>query len=239
MIGTILNCLAILAGGGAGLATKRPLSAANQSALKVFLGVFVVYTGLSLTWDGLHGSLLHIFKQVLLAMLALSLGNVTGIVLRLQKSLNRLGQYARRTLTGASATSPNRWSEGFTTGAVLFCLTPLAMLGSVFDGLEGRYQVFALKAVMDGLATFAFVRTFGAGVVLAALPVLAFQGTLTLGAQQLRPFVEAHGLLDALHVTGGLLVFCVSLIVLELKKVELADYLPSLGYAALFGAWWP
>ncbi len=75
---------------------------------------------------------------------------------------------------------------------------------------------------------------FGWGVVLAALPVLAFQGTITLAcAQWLRPWLEAHSLVDSANAVGGLLVFCVALIILELKRLELADYLPSLAFAPL------
>lgn len=90
---------------------------------------------------------------------------------------------------------------------------------------------------MDGLATWGFVSIFGWGVLLAALPVLALQGTITLGcAEFLKPFLEAHNLLEPLNATSGMLIFSVALVVLELKKIELADYLPSLFFAPLI-AW--
>ncbi len=91
---------------------------------------------------------------------------------------------------------------------------------------------------MDGLGTLGFTLLFGWGVMLAALPVLAFQGTITLVcAQYLRPFLEAHGLVDSVNAVGGLLVFCVALLIFELKKLELADYLPSLVFAPLLTGW--
>jgi uncharacterized membrane protein YqgA involved in biofilm formation len=94
-----------------------------------------------------------------------------------------------------------------------------------------------VKAVIDGLATLGFVRLFGWGAMLAALPVLAFQGTITLVCMQfLKPTLEVHSLIDSINATGGLLVFCVALIILELKRLELADYLPSLAFAPLL-AW--
>jgi hypothetical protein len=68
----------------------------------------------------------------------------------------------------------------------------------------------------------------------AGLPVLVFQGTITLAcAQFLRPFLETHGLVDSVNAPGGLLVFCVALVILELKRIELADYLPSLAFGPL------
>jgi hypothetical protein len=150
---------------------------------------------------------------------------------------NQLGREARERITEVKPCDPRRLNEGFKTCAVLFCAAPLAILGSVQDGLSGYFYPLAVKAVIDGLATLGFVRLFGWGAMLAALPVLAFQGTITLVcAQFLKPVLETRGLVDSVNATGGLLVFCVALIILELKRIELADYLPSLAFAPLL-AW--
>src|SRR5262245_14067090 len=167
------------------------------------------------------------------------LGRLTGRLLRIQKGLNRLGKYARERFSKATPDQPHRWSEGFVTCTILFCVGPMAILGSIQDGLNGHWQTLGAKAVMDGLATMAFVGTFGWGAILAVVPVVAYQGTISLAAKSLAPFFQdpAHApLLAALNATGGLLVFCIALIILELKKIELADYLPSLAWAP-FLAW--
>ncbi len=106
------------------------------------------------------------------------------------------------------------------------------------DGLIGNWQPLAVKMVMDGLAAMGFVGVFGWGVVLAALPVFVYQGTITLAVHRLEPFLRAHSLLDSVNAINGLLVFCVALIILELKKIELADYLPSLAMAPLITWLW-
>jgi uncharacterized membrane protein YqgA involved in biofilm formation len=92
--------------------------------------------------------------------------------------------------------------------------------------------------VMDGLAAMGFVSVFGYGVLLAAIPVLAYQGTLTLIVARLEPFLHAHGLVDSVNSVNGMLIFCVSLIVLELKRIQLADYLPSLLVAPVIASLW-
>lgn len=118
-------------------------------------------------------------------------------------------------------------------------MAPLGVLGALQDGLNGHWQALGIKSVMDGLATMALVSTFGWGVILSALPVLAYQGTLTLAARLLAPILQQNPLLlDSIQATGGLLVFCVALIILELKRIELADYLPSLVYAPLLAWLW-
>src|SRR5664279_6360113 len=237
MIGAALNVAGILVGGIAGLAWRKRLTAANESYIKVALGAFTVFYGLRLTWLSLNGSLPQILKQLLIAVLALMLGKMTGRLLHLQKMSNHLGQVAREQITAVKPADARQWSEGFKTCAVLFCAAPLAILGSVQDGLSGYFYPLAVKAVIDGLATMGFVRLFGWGAILAALPVLTFQGTTTLVCGQfLKPVLEARGLVDPINAAGGLMVFCVALIILELKKVELADYLPSLAFAPLL-AW--
>ena len=237
MIGTALNVAGILIGGVVGLARRKPLSPAKESYLRVALGAFTVFYGLRLTWISLNGSLLQILKQLLIAVLALMLGKLTGRLLHLQKMSNQLGREARERIAATQPADPGRLSAGFKTCAALYCAAPLALLGAVQDGLSGYYYPLAVKAVMDSLATLGFVLHFGWGAMLAALPVLAFQGTITLACLQfLRPFLAAHDLVDPVNAVGGLLVFCVALVILELKKIELADYLPSLAFAPLL-AW--
>jgi uncharacterized membrane protein YqgA involved in biofilm formation len=170
-------------------------------------------------------------KQMTIVVLALILGRLTGRLLHLQKGLNRLGEYAKERFSKASAGAPQKWSEGFITCTVLFCVGPMAILGSIQDGLDGKWQTLGIKAAMDGLATMAFVGSFGWGAILSVVPVVAYQGTLTLAAKLLAPQLQNPALLDSINATGGLLVFCIALIIFEIKRIELADYLPSLAWA--------
>jgi uncharacterized membrane protein YqgA involved in biofilm formation len=91
---------------------------------------------------------------------------------------------------------------------------------------------------MDGLATVAFAKVFGWGVLLSVIPVVAYQGTITLLAKLLEPYLRNPALLDSINGAGRMLVFCIALIILELKKIELADYLPSLAFAPLITWLW-
>lgn len=234
MIGTTLNVAGILAGGAIGLVRRTPLSAHNQAFFKVALGAFTVFYGLRLTWLNLEGSLLQILKQLLIAILALMIGKLIGRLLRLQQMSNALGRDARDQIAAAAGTRSGSVSEGFKTCAALFCAAPLGVLGALQDGLSEYYYTLAVKAFMEGLATMAFVGIFGWGVMLAALPVLAIQGSITLAAAQyLRPLLLAHDLIAPVNVVGGFIVFSVALIILDLKKIEIADYLPSLAVAPL------
>jgi uncharacterized membrane protein YqgA involved in biofilm formation len=238
MIGTILNAAGILIGGILGLALTRQLSPAAQAGIKGLLGVLVVFVGLKTTWTSLGPGFGLAARQLLIVIVAMMLGKLTGRLLHLQKGLNKLGQYAKEKLTQPSSDKARRWSEGFITCTILFCVGPMAILGSIQDGLDNRWQTLGIKAVMDGLATMAFASTFGWGAILSVVPVVAYQGTLTLAAKFVAPYVQNQAMMDSINATGGLLVFCIALIILEIKRIELADYLPSLVYAPLLTWLW-
>jgi uncharacterized protein len=238
MIGTILNAVAIVVGGVVGISTVKELSPANQTRLKVMLGALTVYAGLNMAWNGFNGGLAHRAAQLGIALLALMLGKITGEILHLQKGLSKLGRTARDKFAQAKAEGSSRIGEGFVTCTVLFCVGPMAILGALQDGLLGSFRTLAIKSVLDGLATLAFSKVFGWGVILAAIPVLAYQGSITLAAGLAEPYLRDPALLESLNLAGGLLVFSIALVILEIKKIALADYLPGLLYAPLFTRWW-
>jgi uncharacterized membrane protein YqgA involved in biofilm formation len=234
LIGTLLNVAGILIGGIIGLIRRKPLSVAQESWFKIALGAFTVFYGLRLTWSSIEGSIGHVLKQLLITIIALMLGKMTGRLMHLQKASNRLGQKAKEMITVASNSERQNAADGFKTCALLYCAAPLGILGSVSDGLAGYFYPLAVKGVMDGLATLGFVSLFGRSVLLAALPVLALQGTITLGCAQLVHNFPLHqSIFLSVNAVAGLLVFAVALVILQLKKIELADYLPSLLFAPL------
>lgn len=238
MTGSILNAAGILVGGALGLILRRHFSASTQLALRGVIGVLTVIIGLHLTWAGLNGSFLQVFKQVVIMLLALTAGRIAGRASRVQRMLNRLGKYAGDRIERARQGNGHDFNNGFAVCTLLFCAGPLGPIGAVEDGLMGYWQPLAIKMAMDGLATMGFVSIFGWGAMLSALPVFVFQGTVTQAAHALEPLMRAHDLLDSVNAVGGILVFCVALIILELKKVELADYLPSLVMAPLITWLW-
>jgi uncharacterized protein len=238
IVGTLLNVAAILLGGFAGLLIRKQPSAGMQSFFKVALGAATVYFGLRLTWLNINGSFGHALKQLGVVLLSLSLGNLLGKLLRLQKTSNRIGTLTRERMARATPGNRERFTDGFIVCSLLFCAAPLGILGSLENGLDREYFFpLAIKAVMDGLATLSFAAMFGWGVTLAAVPVLIFQGTITLlCANWLAPFLQAHGLTASVNATGGLLIFCVALLIFEVRKVPVTDYLPSLIVAPILTA---
>ena len=248
MLGTLLNVGGILVGSAIGLSGRHGLSAQRESFFKITLAVFAAYCGLRLVWQGLGGTPGHVLKQILLLMLALIIGNIAGRLLHLQQLSNRVGQNAREQISLASSGTTKRIDAGFKTCAALFCASPLGIVGAIADGLSlaapgaaGSENVgpLAIKAVMDGLAAMGFAGLFGWSVILSVIPVLTLQGTLSLFCQRvLGPVLVEHALMGSVQAGAGLLVLCVALVMLGLKKIPLADYLPTLLVAPLLAWWW-
>ncbi len=237
MIGTLCNAAGIVMGGIVGLAKPGfRLSAANEGFIKTGLSALTVFFGLRLTWMSLNGSFGQVLKQLLIVVLAMMLGKLAGSLLRLQRTSNTIGHWARERMAARKPGSATRGDEGFRLCAALFCAAPLGILGAVQDGTTSPpyYYPLVIKGVMDGLAALSFASLFGWGVLLSAVPVVALQGTITLlCAHALGPWLSEHDLVNSVNAVGGLLVFSVALLMFGLKKIEVTDYLPSLAFAPL------
>ena len=238
--GTAINVTAIIVGGLLGLTISRDLSVARQKQLRQWIGFLIVIAGFVMVWEGVREVGLGAkFGLVGIALLSTSLGRPVGKLLHIQAGMDRLGRHAGGLFAKVQKDESQRtFNDGFVACAILFCVTPLAVLGPIQDGMTGNFVTLAVKAMMDGLAAFAFARAFGVSVVFAALPVLAVQGTITLLSIWLTQQFASPAILPALNVTGGLLVVCTTLIVFQAKKVALGDFLPALGVAGLLAWWW-
>ncbi len=229
VIGPFLNAFGILLGAFFGLALRGGFSRRTQDFLKSGLGAFAALFGLRLVWENLHGSMAEGGRHLAIALLAIVLGAVLGRLLKLQKHSNRLGRRAADMLGAAQKNPPGPAGDGLTAVTVLYCAAPLGIVGAVADGLQDFFQLLALKAAMDGLAMMGFVKLFRWPVALAALPVFVFMDAMATAIRLCaRPWLEAHGLTGIVGITAGLLVCTMALVILELRRVELANYLPSL-----------
>ena len=238
MTGTLINAAAVLVGGAIGLAAGRRISQAAQRRIRLLLALLTVSAGCSLIWDGLkaafgRGGLFYVAKLLAIVLVALMLGSLTGFLLGIQRQLDKLGQNLKGRLVAAQTNAATGRGEGFVTCTLLFCVGPMAILGAVEDGLTGNFKILALKGVMDGLSAIAFTAAFGSSALLSLVPLVLYQGTLTFLARWLQPVVEQRALIDPINLTGGLLVLCIVLVILEVRKVALANYLPALVYAPL------
>jgi hypothetical protein len=158
-------------------------------------------------------------------------GLVVGELVGIEARLERLGDYLEKRFSKGE--SPV--SRAFVTTSLLFCVGPLTVIGSLEDGLRGDYSLLALKSGLDFIAALTFASVLGWGVLLSAGTILIVQGSLTLGAGFVDPFVT-EAMISAATATGGVLIVGLGLGLLDLKRVRVGNMLPALLFAPLLVA---
>ncbi|MFO1458112.1 MAG: DUF554 family protein [Verrucomicrobiota bacterium] len=237
VLGTFINGAALVLGALCGLAKGWNLSSANQRRARLTLAGLAAMTGLSVAWRSLPPHWGASARLLIEALMALSVGTVVGKALGLQKGLSRLLALAAGEPKDASSGAPS--PSGYAVEAVVFAANPLGLAGAVLEGWTGDWRPLALKSALDALAALGFAAAGSRTVALAVLPVLAVEGTLTLGGQWLSGVVHSPGPSAGYGVCAGLLVMSCAPVVMGIRKVPLADSLPALVLAPLLAALWP
>ena len=237
--GTLVNVVAILVGSGIGVALGDRLPERTRQVVTDGLGLVVLLVAALSAAAVLDPALREATgtgAPVLIVLGSLLIGSVAGSLLHLEQRLESLGTWLRRRLVRHDdAPGSHRFVEGFVTASLVFCVGPLAILGSLSDGLGTGIEQLALKATLDGFASIAFAAALGWGVAASAIAVIAYQGFWTLLGLALGDLLPAAGI-AAITATGGLLLVGVALRLLRIRDVPVADMLPALVVAPLLTA---
>jgi len=235
--GAFLNAIGILVGAMIGLAQLKPLTLRTQLWYRNAIGALTIFFGVYLICTNLEGPFLSCLKQLLIAVLAVIPGFWVGKLFRLQKMSNYLGRKAGNAIAAAQKNPDQNPSDAFNACAVLFCAAPLGIIGAVADGLSGYYYLLGVKAIMDALAMTGFIRVFRWPAAMSAFPVLVFFSAVSLAIELcVKPALSPAGL-DSINAVAGLLACIVTIVIFEVRKVELANFLPALVIAPLLTKW--
>jgi uncharacterized membrane protein YqgA involved in biofilm formation len=134
---------------------------------------------------------------------------------------------------GIQQEQSSRFVRGFLVASLLYCTGPMAILGSINDGLRGDYNLLAVKSVLDGFASLAFASTLGLGVLFSSVMVFLYQGGISLLAAQLNAILS-DAMIAEMTATGGVILFGLALSsLLEIKRIRVGNFLPALAIAPL------
>lgn len=225
MTGTLVNTVAVLAGGCIGLGLRRGLNERVQQTVTTMLGLSTGIIGLNgllalmLTADTATGKISSGGEMLLLVSLAA--GGALGELLGIEDGLERVGDRVERRL-GAS-----NLSKGFISASILFCVGAMTVVGALNDGLTGDSSILFIKSTLDFIAAIILASTLGIGVLLAAVTVLVYQGGLTLCAGLLAPYLTG-ALLDQICMVGYAIVICIGINFFGVVKIKTANLLPAL-----------
>jgi uncharacterized membrane protein YqgA involved in biofilm formation len=241
LIGTLANVAAVIAGTAVGALAGRRFPERLRETVMATLGLLTAALAVREVIGTDH------FTLVLAAVL---LGAVVGELMHIEGGLIRVGDFLQRKIAGRhevdidigapeTATPPEhgaRFSEGFVLASLIFCVGPLAVIGSIEDGL-GNPELLLVKAALDGFASIAFASVYGWGVGLSALSVGVLQGGIALGGRAIDG-VLTEPMLSALGAAGGILLLGIALRLLNLKEIRVANLLPAVVLAPLFVWLW-
>jgi uncharacterized protein len=229
MTGTLINVATILVGGTLGLIFGARVPEHLKATVISGMGLFTGAIGMQMFLKT---------GNSLVVLGALLIGALLGEWWKIEDRLQTLGQilearFAKSTADTDGEVTSNKFVRGFLTASLLFCVGPLAILGSIQDGLTGNYNLLAVKSVLDGFASLAFASTLGVGVMFSSLMILVYQGGISLLAAQLNAIVT-QSMMNEMTATGGVILIGLALSsLLEIKKIRAGNFLPALVIAPL------
>ena len=232
-LGTIINVACIIAGGLAGLLFGSRIKARMQETLMAVAGVAVVFLGLGGALEYMltivDGKLSSGSSMLMIASLAL--GAVLGELLDIEGWVERFGEWLKRK---SNSGGDSGFVTSFVSASCTVCIGAMAVVGSIRDGIYGDYSILLAKGILDAIIICIMAASQGKGPVFSAIPVGIFQGVVTVVAIFAGSFMTEPAL-DRLSFVGSILIFCVGLNILREKKIRVANLLPALVVAALWG----
>ncbi|MBD2204148.1 DUF554 domain-containing protein [Calothrix sp. FACHB-1219] len=228
--GTWINAISIIAGTISGLLLKKHLPAKMQLIITQGVALITIFIGLQMA-----GSLTQVKNTrvdgIVLGLIAIAVGGVLGEWWKLEERLYSLGDFIK-----ALFPASDNFTDGFVASSLLFCVGPMALIGSFNNGLTGNNTILMLKATMDGISAIALSSSYGIGVGFSAIILLLYQGTVSLIAGlliQVLPNPTNHPCLLLITGVGGLTILGLGLNLLVITQIRVASLLPSLLIAPL------
>lgn len=225
MTGTVINVITVLLGSTLGTMLGARFPDRVRETVMGALGLMVLVLGLGMSITG----------NALIVLASLLLGGIFGEWLEIDDRLNGLGRALEARFERGGAVG--NFTRGFVTASLVFCVGPLTILGSIQDGLLGDYRLLAIKSLLDGFAGLAFASTLGIGVAFAAVTVFVFQGALSLSSMfvgaALGSVTKETPWVVQLTATGGVILMGLGLLLLDIKRLRVANFLPAIFIAPL------
>jgi uncharacterized membrane protein YqgA involved in biofilm formation len=229
-VGTIINVLAIISGASLGVLVGNRMNVRTRTLLTDVLGLVTLLGAASALiplWSDRYVDALPKGWTLLVVLGSLLLGGLIGSALKLENRLDSLGDRLRIKFKASGESS---FVQGFVTSSLLFAIGPLAILGSISDGMGSGIDQLILKSTLDFFAAMAFATTLGWGVAASAIPVGVYQGIWTVIGLGLGAVLTGYQI-DAMTVVGGLMLLCIALKLLDIKNIAVGNLLPALAIA--------
>jgi len=218
LFGTIVNGICIILGTIIGRFLYKMPESLKKTTMQT-IGLFIVVIGLQMALKG---------EQMLVVLISLVLGVVLGELWKLEDQLNNIGKWIESKLSKENEVDI---AKGFVSATLIFVVGAMAIVGSLDSGLRGNHSVLITKGIIDGFTSILLTASLGIGVIFSFIPVVLYQGSITLLAsqiQQLAPEELLNLFIANTTATGGIMIMAIGLNMLELTKIKVANMLPAI-----------
>jgi len=230
-LGTIINTLAIIAGGTLGNLTGKLFKEKQQKAINKACGISVMFIAIAGAMEGMlkiENSTI-VSGKAMLVVLCLALGTIIGELLGIENSFERFGEWLKRK---SGNSEDKEFVNAFVTTSLTVCIGAMAIVGAIQDGIMSDYSTLAVKAVLDFIIVAVMTSSLGKGSAFSAIPVFLFEGSITLLARMVAPIMTDLAI-SYLSLIGSILIFCVGINLVWGKTVRVANMLPAIILAVL------
>lgn len=218
LLGTFVNTVAVIIGGSIGLLLKKGLPERIADTIMKGIGLCVLYIGIDGCLEG---------NNALITILSAAIGALIGELLDLDGKINRLGGWLERKTSKTAIDEKNTIAKGFVSASLLFCVGAMTIVGSLNSGLSGDHQMLYTKSLLDFIAAIIFASSLGFGVLFSALFVLVYQGSITLLAGFVAPFLT-DVVIAEMTCIGSVLIMGIGLNMLGITKLKMMNYVPAI-----------
>lgn len=220
MLGTIVNVIAILTGSLLGIIIKKGIKEEYKNTVMDGIGLAVVIIGIMGAIET---------NNIMLVIGSIVIGSLIGEAVDIENKLDKLGN----SLQNKFSKDNSNFSKGFVTASLVFCVGAMAIVGSLEAGIQGNYETLFAKSILDGISSLIFSSTLGIGVAFSALPVLIYQGGITLLANSVKGLLTAE-VINEMSAVGSILIMAIGINILDLKKIKVGNMLPSIFIPILY-----
>ncbi len=219
MLATVINAVLILIGSTLGVLFKNRIGARFNTILTHALGLCIMTIGVTSAIAT---------ENTLCVIVCMVLGTILGEAIRIEDRLDTAGELLRRKLSRGEGGS-SRFTEGFVTASVLFCVGSMAIMGSMEAGIHGKYDILISKGVIDGVTSITLASAMGVGVAFSALPLTLYQGGLTLLFALVGPFLNDAAITEMSAVGGAIIMgIAINMLGLGKAKIRVGNMLPAI-----------
>ncbi len=217
MLGTIVNSLAIIVCSFIGLLLAK---GAGSGFPKRFEDTIIKGIGLAVLYIGISGSLET--KNGMCLILSVILGGAIGELINIDKGMNKLGEFVESKLKFGK----KNFTKGFVTATILFCSGSMAIVGAIESGLLGDHQMLFAKSILDGITSIIFSYQMGIGVLFSAIPVLLYQGGITLISMVFSDVIPMDIIVE-MGAAGSLVVAAIGINFISNQEIKVANFIPA------------